>query len=167
MPSVVRSQAGRTWPDALLRGCEANAFDMVLTRDETRLAATWFEPPWLIGAYWSHGVRLHYYYSGEDVDLMTPPLGHGAARNFASELEREKTKPANSRHLKVERLGDGYVSSRKCFGYQHPVMNGDRRIRVEYPDQPGTSGSPSRIFQMYAEGEGLRAIVKRLNADRP
>ncbi|HSN99294.1 MAG TPA: hypothetical protein VLS89_13455, partial [Candidatus Nanopelagicales bacterium] len=54
---------------ALLNAAEARAFDVVVTRDETRLGGDTYRTGIVIQDLLDHGARLFYYFTGEEVRL--------------------------------------------------------------------------------------------------
>jgi hypothetical protein len=61
----------------------------------------------------------------------------------------------------------GYNAGGRCYGYSNvEVREGDRRARVEYAVHAEQAKVVRAIFERYAEGWGLKAIVKDLNAKK-
>jgi hypothetical protein len=111
------------------------------------------------------GVRLFYYFSDEEVTI------DGAVdkfminvRNFASELEREKISQRTHEHL-LTKARKGLNVGGRVYGYDNvEVKSGDQRVRVEYRVNEQQAEIIREIFRRYAAGDGLRTIVKDLNA---
>lgn len=87
-----------------------------------------------------------------------------AARNFASELEREKISGRtfeNHSWKAKQKLCVG----RRTYGYDNvEVKEGERRLRVEYRRNDEQANVIVEIFTRYSRGAGLRSIAKELNA---
>jgi site-specific DNA recombinase len=86
---------------AMLVAAEAKAFDVVVTRDETRLGGDTNRTCLLIQDLLDADVRLYYHYTDEEVRLDNAVAKFlVTARNFASELEREKISQRTHEHLR-------------------------------------------------------------------
>ena len=139
---------------AMLNAAERREFDVVVTRDETRLGGDTNRTTLLIQDLLDHGVQLFYYFTDEPVRL------NGAvekflvtARNFAAELEREKVSQRVREHLEVK-ARKGYVVGGRVFGYRHvDVMEGERRLYAEYAIDEKEAAVVRRIFEEYAAGK--------------
>jgi DNA invertase Pin-like site-specific DNA recombinase len=142
-------------------------FDVVVMRDESRLGGDTFRAGLAIQDLIESGVKLFYYYTGEEVRVDGAIEKFlVAARSFAAELEREKIAQRTHEHL-LTKARRGLNVGGRVFGYDnHEVREGDRRIRVEYRINEEQAAVIRDIFRRYARGEGLRAIVKSLNARR-
>jgi len=84
----------------MLNAAAEGAFDVVVTRDETRLGGDVNRTGLLIQDLLDHDVQLFYYFTGERVtldDAMAKVMM--ALRNFSSELEREKISQRTREHL--------------------------------------------------------------------
>ena len=150
---------------ALLNAAEARAFDVVITRDETRLGGDTYRTGIVIQDLLDHGARLFYYFTDEEVRLDGAVEKFlVAARSFASELEREKTSQRTHEHL-MTKARRGLNVGGRVYGYDNvEIMEGDRRARVEYRINPAQADVVREIFHRYAAGEGVKTIAKDLNA---
>jgi len=150
---------------ALLNAAKAKQFDAVIVRDESRLGGDTFRSGLVIQDLLESGIRLFYYFSKEEVRLDgAVDKFMIAARSFAAELEREKTSQRTHEHL-MTKARRGLVVGGRVYGYDHfEVKEGDRRIRVEYRINETQAAIVREIFIRYADGEGLRTLVKDLNA---
>ena len=81
-----------------------------------------------------------------------------AARNFASELEREKISQRTHEHL-FSKARQGYVAGGSVYGYDSVRVEGhvERRINEQQAEVV------REVFRRYADGEGLRTIAAALN----
>jgi DNA invertase Pin-like site-specific DNA recombinase len=152
---------------AMLNAARDRRFDILVTRDETRLGGEMIRTALLVQDLLDAGIRLFYYFTGEEVRLDDATAKFMmAAKNFAAELEREKVSQRTHEHL-LTKARRGLNVGGRCYGYDNvEVFEGDRRIRVEYAINDAEAQIVSEIFQRYAHGDGLRAIVKQLNARR-
>ena len=152
---------------ALLNAAKAGQFDAVVVRDESRLGGDTFRSGLVIQDILESGVRLFYHYTGEEVTLDgAVDKFMIAARSFAAELEREKTSQRTHEHL-LTKARRGLVVGGRVYGYDNvDVKEGDQRVRVEYKINEEQAAIVRELFKRYAEGEGLRSIVKDLNARR-
>ncbi len=149
---------------ALLNAAEKHEFDIVVTRDETRLGGDMVRTTLLITDLLDSGTRLYYYISGEEVRLDDATAKFMvAAKNFAGELEREKIASRTAEHL-LNKAKKGLVAGGKCFGYDNvEVLEGEKRVRVEYAINEGEASVVRDIYELYANGSGLIKIAKELN----
>jgi site-specific DNA recombinase len=149
----------------MLNDAAAGAFGAVVTRDESRLGGDMHRTGLLIQDLHEHGVQLWYYFAGERVVADDPTSRLVIAiRAFASELEREKLAGRTREHLKGKAERGLNVGGR-VYGYDNvPVMEGERRTRVEYAINEAEAAVVRDIFARYARGDGIRTIAKALNA---
>jgi site-specific DNA recombinase len=144
---------------ALLRAVEDRRVDVVVTRDETRLGGDMTRTNLLISDIIEGGARIFYHFTDEEVLLdCAVDKFMIAARNFAAELEREKTAQRTYEHL-LSKARRGYVAGGSVFGYDNIRVDGhvERRINESQAD------IVRDIFRRYADGEGLRGIAASLN----
>lgn len=145
---------------ALINAAEAQEFDIVVVRDETRLGGDTFRTGLVIQELLDSGIRLFYYYTDEEValnDAVSKFLV--AARNFASELEREKISQRTHEHLHTKARRRMNVGGR-VFGYDNVTLEGGG---VGYCINPSQAAIVRDIYHQYAEGQGQRAIARTLN----
>ena len=149
---------------ALLIAAEAHAFDAVVVRDETRIGGDTYRSGIVIQDLLDSGTKLIYHFSDEEVkldDAVDKFLV--AARNFASELEREKIAQRTREHL-ATKARRGFNTGGRVYGYDNvPIVEGGHRVRVEYKVNTEQAEVVRDIFFRYSAGDGLRAIAKRLN----
>jgi site-specific DNA recombinase len=151
---------------ALLNAAEAKTFDVIVVRDETRLGGDTYRLGLLVQSILDAGVRLFYFFSGEEVTLNNAvDKVLLAVRSFASELEREKVSQRTREHLEIKARSGLNVGGR-VFGYDNrEVRQGDRRVRVEY----AINGEQAEIVRElwrrhWIDGDGVRQLAKDLNA---
>jgi site-specific DNA recombinase len=152
----------------MLNAADRDAFDVVITRDETRLGGDMIRTGLLVQDLLDKDIQLHYYFSGERVRLDDATSKFLlAARNFASELEREKISQRTREHL-LTKARRGLNVGGRVYGYNNiERKDGERRIHVEYEINDREAEVVRSIFTMYAcQGLGLKRITKTLNARR-
>ena len=152
---------------SMLNAAESRAFDVVVARDESRIGGDTYRTGIVIQDLLDHGARLFYYFTDEEVRLDgAVDKFLVAARAFASELEREKTSQRTHEHL-MTKARRGLNVGGRVYGYDNvEIMEGERRVRVEYRVNPEQAAIVREIFERYARGDGLKAIVKELNRRR-
>ncbi|MES1176504.1 MAG: recombinase family protein [Myxococcales bacterium] len=149
----------------VLNAAESKAFDVLVTRDETRLGGDMNRTTLWIQDLLDAGVQLHYYVSGERVELNNATAKLLAmVKNYTAEIEREKISSRTHEHL-LNKARRGLNVGGRCYGYDNVEQrDGDRRVHVEYSINAEQAEIVRGIFASYAAGEGLRTIVKGLNA---
>lgn len=146
---------------AMMNAAEAGAFDAVIARDETRLGGDTFRTGILIQNLIDCGVRLFYHYTDEEVRLDgATEKFMVAVRNFAAELEREKISQRTHEHL-LNKARKGLVAGGLVFGYDNVRRPEGGTVRAINEEQ---AALVRELFERYAEGDGLRALAKRLNS---
>jgi site-specific DNA recombinase len=150
---------------AMVNAVEQKAFDVIVCRDETRLGGDGPRTTLLIQDVIDAGGRLFYYVTDEEVELNDATAKFMVSvRNFAAELEREKIASRTREHL-MTKARRGLNAGGRCYGYDNvEVRDGERRLRVEYAVNEAQAAVVRGIFERYAEGWGLKKIVKDLNA---
>ncbi len=143
----------------MLNAVDAGALDIVVTRDETRLGGDVNRTGLLIQELLDSGAELFYYFTDERVTL------DGAvekflvsARNFASELEREKISQRTREHL-LTKARQGLNPGGRCYGFDNLRTEG----RVEYRINEEQAEVVREIFARFADGNGFAAIARGLN----
>lgn len=159
--AVSRAEFKKRW--ALLRllnQAKNGAFDVVVTRDETRLGGDMLRTGLVIEELRDAGVRLVYYYSDEEVETDGATKRFLVmARNFASELEREKISQRTYEHLAVK-ARKGLVVGGRVYGYDN--IRGEDGA-VVYRINEEQAEVVRLVFQRYVDGAGLRTIATELN----
>jgi site-specific DNA recombinase len=148
----------------LLLAAEQRTFDVVVVRDESRLGGDVTRTCLLIQDLLDAGVKLHYYFSDENVVLDDANAKFMvAARNYAAELEREKISQRTHEHL-LTKARRGLNVGGRCYGYNNvEVMDGERRKEVRYEINEREAPIVLESYIRYGKGAGLRSIVKDLN----
>ena len=158
--------------DGLIRMLNnASEFDAVVIRDESRLGGEMIRTMAYLLNLLESGVRIFYYYTDEEVTLDDPTQKMiMAVKNYASEVEREKISQRTHEHLWMK-AKEGYVTGGRVFGYDNvPVYNGEvdkfgqpKRAYTKYQINEQGAEIVRRIFQLYADGNGMITVAKILN----
>jgi len=147
---------------ALVNAAARHAFDHVVTRDETRLGGDMIRTTVLLQEISDHGVGIWYYASKKQVRLTDASSRFfEMARNYASELEREKIAERTRENLE-QKAKRGLVAGGCVFGYRNERTPMGVR-RVPHPEE---APLVLEMFQRRARGEGQRTITRWLNEAR-
>lgn len=141
----------------LLNHSKRSTFELVVMRDESRLGGDMQRTGLVMQDLADAGVGIVYYITDELVameDAVDKFLV--AARNFASELEREKISSRVHEHL-LQKARDGRPAGGLSFGYAIE----DKRYVVN----ESQAAVVRRIFAERLEGRGFRSIAHGLNRD--
>jgi DNA invertase Pin-like site-specific DNA recombinase len=146
----------------LFNGAEAGAFDVVVTRDETRLGGDLYRVGLVLQGLVEAGVRIFYYFTNEEVRLQgaTDKLVQ-AVRSCSAELEREKIAGRTREHSE-HKARRGLNVGGRCYGHDNVRLDGV--AGVEYRVNEIEAEVVREIFRRYAVCAGIRAIAKELNA---
>ena len=144
----------------MLNAAKDGQFRAVITRDETRLGGDTYRTGMVMQDLIDDGVDLVYYYTDEVV-AMDGAVDKFlvAARNFASELEREKISQRTHEHL-TRKARVGRPAGGIAYGYR--IVHAPEKAYEVHPDE---APKVLRIFSAYAAGSGLRTIAHQLNAE--
>ena len=149
---------------AMLNALQSKAFDAIVLRDDTRLGGDMHRTGLVVQDIVEHGVRLFCYFEDAEIkaDGATDKIMM-ALRGFAAELEREKIAGRTREHL-MTKARRGLNTGGRCFGYDNvPIVEGGRRVAVDYAINPAEAAVVREVFELRATGEGYRAIAKALN----
>ena len=149
-----------------LNAAGARRFDVLVTRDETRLGGDMLRTGLLVQDFIDSGVKLIFYATGEEVrvDDATQKFVL-AAKNYASELEREKTSQRTAEALMVKARKGLNVGGR-VFGYDNVEVREGERRHVEYRINEEQAEVVRDIFGRFAGGKGVRGICCLLYTSR-
>jgi site-specific DNA recombinase len=152
---------------AMLNAADRKEFDVVVTRDESRLGGDMFRTGLLVQDLLDAGVRLFYYFTNEEVCLDGPHAKFMmAAKAYTSEIERAKIAARTREALEVKARRGVNVGGR-VYGYDNlEIREGERRARVEYRINETQASIIREVFARYVAGDGVRAIVRDLNSRR-
>jgi site-specific DNA recombinase len=148
----------------LLADADEGKFDVVVVRDATRLGGDTARTMLAIETLKEAGVAVWYYIEKREVRLDNwLDKASFAIQSAASEGERDSISSRTFEALMV-RARSGFNAGGACFGYRNRwVVEGNVKKRTEYEIDDKQASVVREIFQMYAEGEGLRGICKVLN----
>lgn len=143
---------------------EVKPGDVVIARDHSRLGRDMLESAASIRSIVEERRGLLYYYSsGEQVQWRgAVDAATNLLRGFAaqSELEniRSRTREAIRDRVKAGRIGGG-----RCYGYDlRRITDGGKAYTVALVN-PTQAEIIRRVFAMYIDGSGLKAIAIKLN----
>lgn len=155
----------------MMADATAGHFEAVIVRDETRLGGDMHRTGLLMQDLLEANVRLFFYSTGEEILLDNPTQKLIATiKNYGSEIERERVSSRVYEHLKGK-AEKTYNAGGAVFGYSNRAVfvegpdGRPHKLRTEYEVNPAEAPSVERIYSMYADGIGLRAIARKLNAD--
>jgi DNA invertase Pin-like site-specific DNA recombinase len=143
------------------------AFQVLIMSEESRLGREQLEVGYALKQIIQAGVRVFCYLEDRERTLDSPTdkimLSLTA---FADELERDKARQRTYDAMQ-RKARAGHVTGGACFGYRNVEMIGGdgQRSHVEREIEPAEADIIRRIFQLSADGYGVKAIAKRLNAD--
>jgi len=142
--------------------------DIVICRDHSRLGRDMLESATTIRQIVAERrARLYYYSTGEEVlwrDATDAAMT--VLRGFSAQAELENTRRRTAEALRA-RVRARKLAGGRCYGYQniqHPDRDGRRKNTTAEID-PVQADVVLRIFSLYADGGGLAAIAKVLNAE--
>lgn len=147
-------------------------FQVLIISDESRLGRESIETSYALKQLTRAGVRVFCYLEDRERTLDSPiEKAMLALQAMSDEMERSKAQQRtyDAMRRKAER---GEVTGGRCFGYRNvDVTSTDadgrpkrQHVRRELVEEE--AAVIRRIFELCAAGEGLKAITKRLNADR-
>jgi DNA invertase Pin-like site-specific DNA recombinase len=148
--------------DALRDAALSRGVDVFVTRDDSRLGGDMLRVATFAQEIIDAGVRIAFYATGDEMLLLTETARLIAVvRGYASESERRKISGRTRENLE-RKARRGLVAGGVTYGYRNvPAPDGSGKVREILPEQAAIL---REIFQRYADGEGLRGIVKSLNA---
>lgn len=144
---------------AMLNAAEEGAFDVIVMRDVDRLGGDTNRNGVILSDLIDRGIRIDEYLTKNTVKLDNALAKFLAtARNFAAEIEREKTSQRTHEALKV-RARKGRPVGGRCYGYDN-IQGPDGK---DYAINAEQAKVVRWIFESYASGNGLKWIAKQLN----
>ena len=157
--------ADRPGLQRLLR--EAQAGDVLVCRDQSRLGRDILETGLVLRTLISEKQsKLFYYVDGteaswRDVTDKVLALVRGIGPEYEREAIRSRTREALRQRARLGRVAGG-----ACFGYANDRRTDEsgRKYTVQVVD-PEQADLVKRIFSLFVEGNGPRAIAKLLNAE--
>lgn len=137
-------------------------FDLIITRDDSRLGGDMLRVATFAQEVTDAGVHIVFYSTGEEMKLDNETSRLLAVmRGFASESERRKI-ASRTREGAERKARRGLVAGGVVFGYRNaPSPDGAGKVRVIDETQ---AAIVREIFERYTNGDGLRKICKSLSS---
>ena len=142
-------------------------FGVVIVSELSRLGREQIETAYALKQLSQAGVDVVSYLDGKTIALDSPVDKFLlAAVNFASEVERDKARQRTYDALH-RKASAGHVAGGRVFGYDNITITTPtgQRSHVERRINESEAAIVRRVFALSAEGHGLTAIAKILNAD--
>ena len=140
-------------------------FDVLIMSEESRLGREAIETAYALKQLVTAGVRVFFYLEDRERTLDSPTdkimLSLTA---FADELEREKARQRTYDAM-LGKAKAGHVTGGRVFGYDNVeiLVSSGARSHVERRINQPEADVIRQIFEWCSNGEGLKAIAKRLN----
>lgn len=140
-------------------------FDVIVLRDVDRLGGDQNRNGVILSDLLDRGIRVDEYLTRNTVKLDSAIAKFmAAAKNFAAEIEREKTAQRTHEALKIK-ASKGLNVGGRCFGYDnHRVFEGEKHVRTEYKINDEQAAIVRWMYGVYVSGWGLKRIARDLNA---
>ena len=142
-------------------------FQILIMSEESRLGREAIETAYALKQLVTAGVRVFFYLEDRERTLDSPTDKIMLSlTTFADELEREKARQ-RTRDAMLRKAQAGHVTGGACFGYRNVEIldAAGRRSHVERTIEPAEAAVIRRIFELSAEGYGMKGIAKTLNAE--
>jgi DNA invertase Pin-like site-specific DNA recombinase len=141
-------------------------FDILIMSEVSRLGREQIETAYALKQLSQAGARCFSYLEDREllIESATDKFLLGAV-TFAADLEREKARQRTYDAMQ-RKARAGHVTGGWTFGYRNIEIVGTdgRRSHVEREIEPAQADVIRQIFQLSADGHGVKAIAKRLNA---
>ena len=141
-------------------------FQALIMSEESRLGREQIETAWTLKRILDAGTRVFFYF-GERERTLDSAMDKVmlSLTNFASEVERERARQRTHDAL-LRRARAGHVANGRVFGYRNQaVMAGEQRAHVRRVIEAHEAAVIRRIFDMAADGQGVKRIASTLNAE--
>ncbi len=152
---------------ALIAALKPKAFDAIVCSEPSRLGRHATYTAYHILQIVDAGVRIFYYLTGEEEKADTPEARLiGNIKGYADEMERVRARQrVRDAHYRL--ASQGFSTGTKVYGYRSvPVYTGgDRPSPVKLKVHPDEASVVKRIFEMYADGYGLKRVARHLNSE--
>ena len=142
-------------------------FQMLVMSEESRLGRESIEVSYALKQIVTAGVRVFFYLEDRERTLDSPiEKAMLALQTMADEMEREKGRQRTHDAL-LRKARAGHVTGGRLFGYENvDITSGSgERSHVERRIVEPEAAIIRRIFTLSADGYGVKAIAKLLNAD--
>jgi site-specific DNA recombinase len=137
-------------------------FGVLLVSDRDRLGREQIETSYLLKQLITAGVRVFEVSRGQEITLSSPTdKVLASVTAFAGELEREQARVRTHAAL-GHRAQAGRATGGTCFGYTTTPTPEGHTVRAIVPAEAAVV---RRAFELAAEGHGVKAIARMLNAE--
>ena len=137
-------------------------FEVLIMSEEARLGREQIETVYALKQLVTAGVRVFFYLEDRERTLDSPTEKIMLSLTaFADELEREKARQRTYDAM-VQKARAGQVTGGRVFGYDNVRRDTGGVVRVMNPDEAAVV---RQIFQLCADGKGLKPIARQLNAE--
>jgi site-specific DNA recombinase len=138
-------------------------FEILLLSDRDRLGREQIETSFILKQLILAGVRVFEIRRGQEIALSSPTdKVLASVTAFAGELEREQARVRTHAAL-AYRAQAGRAVGGRCFGYATARTPEGHTVRTIVPAEAEVV---RRIFALAADGLGVKAIARQLNAER-
>ncbi len=140
-------------------------FNVLIVSELSRLGREQLETGYAVKQLSQAGVKIFSYLEQKEILLDSPTDKFlMSAVNFAAEIERERGRQRTYDAM-LRKAKSGHVTGGICFGYKNlEIVGADgKRSHVEREIEQGEADVIRQIFQLSADGYGMKAIAKRLN----
>ena len=142
-------------------------FQVLIMSEESRLGRESIETAYALKQLITAGVRVFFYLEDRERTLDSPTDKIMMSLTaFADEMERARAsqRVADAMERKARA---GHVTGGRVFGYDNVEIVGPdgRRSHVERRINETEAAIVRQVFRLSAEGHGMKAITKRLNAE--
>jgi len=142
-------------------------FQVLVMSEESRLGRESIETAYALKQLISAGVRVFFYLEERERTRDSPiEKAMLALQTMADEMEREKARQRTYDAL-LRKAKAGQVTGGRVFGYQNVDITGPggTKSHVERQILDTEAAIIRQIFRLSADGYGVKAIAKRLNAN--
>lgn len=152
----------------VLEHAEKKGFDVLVTRDPSRLVGDTFRVGLFVEALLETGARLFYYHSNREIRLDDGTWKISTALEGWKSEEERKAIAGRTREALEKKHKQGFNTGGKCFGYDNVRVfelpdNQGRKLRTEYKINESEAATVREIHRLFADGHGLRWIARHLN----
>lgn len=149
---------------------KAGAYDVLVTRDISRLVGDVFRGGSWIESLLETGARLFYYYANREIRIDDPTWKMMTAFESASSESERKQLAGRTREALERKAAAGLVAGGRCYGYRNVHVfsgpgNSGKKLRTEYAIDDAQAAVVRRVYELFASGEGYRGIARILNAE--
>lgn len=137
-------------------------FQVLIMSEESRLGREQIETAYALKQLITSGVQVWFYLDNRQRTLDSPmEKAMLALQGMADEMEREKARQ-RTRDAMERKAKAGHCTGGRTFGYDNVRTDAGAVVRVI---NEGEAAVVYRIFQLCAQGFGMRGIAQRLNEE--